>query len=185
MGAQRLAGSTPANPPMSPSPDIPISPVRIQWETQRATAGERTSPYVQAQKLWELAQEDSAPENRLFNDMSELSIEIEMRGNSHVIEGLSRWARQAFKNWRSQVHYANQNAGNNGQCASSLFREYEEALPQCELRNHALDVDEDHRLKYKEGMADLRVKFRNVRVSLERHIYPHIISDSRSLCFGK
>ena len=65
-----------------------------------------------------------APGNRLFNDLTDESIEIAARGEAHVISGLAKGARRAFRTWRSAWRNA-QHAANVQ--VSALFAEYEEA----------------------------------------------------------
>ena len=97
MGVQMLDGASVGNPPSSASPENSVFPGRLQWATQCATAGERASAYVQAQKLRGRIQNANAPQNRMFKDMADLSTELAMRGNAHVIDGLSKGARQSSR----------------------------------------------------------------------------------------
>ena len=97
---------------------------------------------MEARKIWERLQSSGAPHNQLYRGISELAIELAMRGKGHVMEGLSRGARQAFKNWRAQVHNANQNAEEGGQWVSMLYREFEEAIALCRRRNPSMNCTE-------------------------------------------
>ena len=74
--------------------------------------------------------------------MADLGIELAMRGQSHVLGGLSKGVRHAFKNWRAQVRNVSQNVRCIGQQVSTLYAEYAEALKLRKEKNPSMDMDE-------------------------------------------
>ena len=122
----RLAGRTP-----SASSTQSSSAGQKQWSQQCELSSERMSAYSNAQKLWERL---GAPETAVMGDPTmgydELAVEIAMRGRRHVLEGIEKGSRTAFKNWRATV----ENTKRQGKPVSSLFEEYERSIAEYRKR---------------------------------------------------
>lgn len=149
LGSQMRRGTSATNVSSSSSLWGSLPPGRIQWQEQCETSGERSSAYAQAQKLWGGIRTCTAPRDRLYSFMADFGTELAMRGQAHVLDGPSRGARQAFKNWRAQVRNISRNVSVGGQQVSALYDEYEEAPKVCKAINPAMDMDEDHRWRLK------------------------------------
>ena len=104
---------------------------------------ERGSAYLGAQKIWERINKKDAPNNRIFYQVSDEFIEIAMRGQNHVLIGLTKGARYAHRQWRAVMP----NAGNGaeGQSIAKLYEEFENALENCKKEKPELDIDEMRR----------------------------------------
>ena len=118
----RLASRTP-----SASSTQSSSAGQRQWSQQCEVSTERMSAYSNAQKLWgRLDAPGTAVMGGPTMGYDELAAEIAMRGRQHVLEGVEKGPRTAFKNWRATVG----NVKRQGKPAPSLFEEYGGAIAE-------------------------------------------------------
>ena len=76
----------------------------------------RMSAYRNAQKLWgRLDSNIPAVAGDPTIGYGELAIEIAIRGRQHVLEGIGRGSRTAFKNWRETIENAKRQGGASAQ----------------------------------------------------------------------
>ena len=116
---------------------------RRQWQKQWEISMGRGSAYVGAQRIWGRINTRSAPNNMIFYEATDDSIEIAMRGQNHVLVGLTKGSRHAHRQWRDAARSAGK--GSEGQSIAKLYEEFENALNECKSESPHLDVDERHR----------------------------------------